>query len=321
LIAATARGKGALDDTTWSAAQAHSIWQGSAGAPRIIQIPFPQGDARVRGWPLLYSEQTKELWLVPIAVGSGTAAMIGIDYHRRATFALEQIELAHVLALQLSLFLQIFRMAKRERAGAITDERNRMAQEIHDSLAQGLTGITIQLNAAQARMTGNPGAAETHIASARDLARTCLSEARRSVWALRPQALEQGTLVTALARVVDQFSSGENSHISFAVKGETRLLPPSIELNILRIAQEAITNAVRHSQGDRISVRLEYDRVDVRLEVEDDGSGDIARTKPASGDGLGLPGMESRAQTIGGRLCLRSKPGEGTLLTLTVPSS
>jgi signal transduction histidine kinase len=320
LMATTARGDEVFDDATWSALDASSIRQDFARSPQVIQIALPQSDARVCGWPLLFSNQTSELCLVPIIVGSAAVGMIGIDYHHIARFSQERIELAQVLALQLSLFLQICNMAKRERGAAITEERNRMAQEIHDSLAQGLTGIVIQLNAAQALLSGNPVAAEKHLATARDLARASLGEARRSIWALRPLALEEGNLAMALACVVDQLTSGENTQIAFAITGEIRSLPPYIELNILRIGQEAITNAVRHSRGSRVSVRLHYDQASLQLEIEDNGSGDIALTKSSSDGGLGLPGMEERAQRLGGRFSLCSIPGQGTLLTVTVPA-
>ena len=138
---------------------------------------------------------------------------------------------------------------------------------------------------------------------------------------MRPLALEDGNLATALTRVIDQLTAGETTQIAFEARGEIRPLPPNIELNVLRIGQEAMTNAVRHSQGDRISVRLHYEQASLRLEVGDNGSGDMGLTQESGTGGLGLPGMEESAHRIGGMLYVRSNPGEGTQLTLTVPPS
>src|SRR5262249_31473062 len=120
-----------------------ATWQSAVRSPSVIQIAHPQTDARVRHWPGVFSSETKELCLVPIIVGSAWVGAISIDFHHQERDSQERSELAHVLALQLGLFLQICDLARRERGAAITEERNRMAHDIHDSLAQALTGIVI----------------------------------------------------------------------------------------------------------------------------------------------------------------------------------
>lgn len=320
LIATTAIAEDAADQAPRPGPGARSIRQELAGGSKVVQIAAPQHDPRVRDWPRLFSAQTAELCLLPIPVAADSAQIMGIDFHEPARFSQEQIELARLLALQLGIFLQVRQLASQERGAAIVEERNRMAQEIHDNLAQGLTGIVVQLNAAEALLARGPEAVQRHLVAARDLARASLGEARRSVWALRPIALAEGSLATALAGVVDQFTVGTAAEIGLVVAGDVRPLPPDVELNILRIGQEAVTNAVRHARAQRITVQLDYEPTHVRLRIEDNGSGEIPAAT-ACGGGAGLSGMDRRARQVGGELTVRGMHGQGTRIELSVPTS
>ena len=204
---------------------------------------------------------------------------------------------------------------EQEQEAAVLEERNRMAMEIHDTLAQGFTGISIQLEAAEDALTSEPDAVRRHIVRARDLAHSSLVEARRSVQALRPQMLEEGGLVRALERLTEQMTT-DAVPVSFALCGEAMVLPAASEQHLLRIAQEALTNACRHGRAECISVLLRFKRKQIVLEVEDDGCGmDIS----APTTGFGLSSMQERAALIGGAVQIKSRAGQGTLVAVTMP--
>ena len=207
---------------------------------------------------------------------------------------------------------------KRERR-SVVEERARFAREMHDTLAQGLAGVVIQLEAAMHALPDKPETAEAHVARACQLARESLGGARRSVWALRPHGMEEGNLSSALSQIVDQLAPGSPTQISFATEGQGYELSGETEDNLLRIGQEAMTNALKHARPSQIRVVLDYDDERVRLRVEDDGQG-FDPSVTDQGDGLGLRGMRERVARIGGRLTVDSQPGEGTRVVVEVPA-
>jgi signal transduction histidine kinase len=225
--------------------------------------------------------------------------------------------LVSLFSRHLERLLELTRQSEERRRAAIVEERTRIAREIHDTLAQGFTGIVIQLNAAEQVIEGNSSAARQHLERARTLARTSLEEARRSVMALRPEALDQADLRAALEHLARQLTAGTGIQVETRASGEPRRLSADAELNLLRISQEAITNAVRHAEPKRIVVHLSYEIEAVRVEVHDDGSG-IASGHPPS-QGFGLTGMRERAEQLGGRFDLESQPGRGTTVTAVIP--
>lgn len=211
------------------------------------------------------------------------------------------------------------RSVKREFAAVLAD-RSRMAREIHDTLAQGLAGIAIQLEAAEDTLVSGPELARQHLARALTLARSSLAEARRSVLGLRPRALDGSNLVAALERSVADLAWGSDLTVKLETSTEPRPLPRSVEDNILRVAQEAVSNAVLHSGARVVRVELRYERYAVTLRVLDDGVGFSPEEVFVSpGDRLGLIGMRERAEEIEGRLSVHSEPGMGTEVLLTVP--
>jgi two-component system NarL family sensor kinase len=207
---------------------------------------------------------------------------------------------------------------KRAEEASILEERNRMAREIHDTLAQAFTGILAQVGAANQVLTDDLEATQAHLDLIKELARTGLSEARRSVIALRPQLLEEGSLQSALHRLVTQIRAAANdTTLYYEVKGTAYALPPEVESNLLRIGQEALTNATRHANADEIRVELIYDRDRFCLRVKDNGQGFGVGSIPAS-EGFGLLGMSERAERIGAQLTIGSQPGQGTEIIVTV---
>ncbi|MBW4542055.1 MAG: PAS domain S-box protein, partial [Myxacorys chilensis ATA2-1-KO14] len=185
-------------------------------------------------------------------------------------------------------------LQKRAEAASILEERNRMAREIHDTLAQAFTGILAQVGAANQVLTDDVEATGAHLDLIKELARTGLSEARRSVVALRPQLLEEGSLQSALHRLVAQLrTAAMDTTLYYEIEGAVYFLPTEVESNLLRMGQEALTNAVRHANADEIRVELVYDRDQVCLRVKDNGQGFGVGSIPSS-EGFGLLGMSER---------------------------
>ena len=204
---------------------------------------------------------------------------------------------------------------------AVLEERNRMAREIHDTMAQGFTGIVLQLEAAEQVFDDEPQEVPGHLVRAKDLARECLGEARRSVWNLLPRALEQLPLTDALQQAVDEFASVGREKAQLRVIGDARELAAEVQAALLRICQESLINVQRHAQATEAVVRLEFQPGQVSLEVCDDGVGfDRAATRArAEGGGFGLTSMEQRARLMSGRLEVRSAKGEGTRVRVIIP--
>jgi two-component system, NarL family, sensor kinase len=162
------------------------------------------------------------------------------------------------------------RERKRAEEASILEERNRMAREIHDTLAQAFTGILIQIGAATQVLTDDPEATQAHLDTIEDLARTGLTEARRSVTALRPQLLEEGNLSTALDRLVTQMRAATDTAVIYETQGKAYPLPDEVENNFLRIGQEALTNAIKYACASKIRMELIYDDAQCCLRVKDD---------------------------------------------------
>lgn len=209
-------------------------------------------------------------------------------------------------------------LQKQAEAASILEERNRMAREIHDTLAQAFTGILAQVGAANQVLADDVEASQAHLDLIKELALTGLSEARRSVIALRPQLLEEGSLQSALHRLMTQTRAAANdTTLYYEVKGTAYALPPEVESNLLRIGQEALTNAIKYANADEIRVELIYEQDQFLLRVKDNGQGFGVGSIPSS-EGFGLLGMSERAERINAQLSIASQPGRGTEITVTV---
>ena len=208
-----------------------------------------------------------------------------------------------------------------EEAGRMA-ERARLARELHDTLAQALTGVVLQLDAAEERSGRDAGAALDAVRTARELARETLEEARRSLWDLQPAALESGDLAGALGSEVRR-SSSDDLDASFRLTGEVRRVDPRSEEALLRIAQESLTNTRRHAAATTVEVSLDFAEAEVTLRIVDDGVGfepDAPGDPGGRGDGFGLTSMQQRAHLVGGRIDVRSAPGKGTEVCASVPA-
>jgi len=201
---------------------------------------------------------------------------------------------------------------------AVLAERNRIAREIHDTLAQGFAGISLQLEAVDETLSESPNVAREHLNRARSLVRSSLAEARRSVWELRSQALESADLASALTDVAQQLT-GNSVQAEVKVEGAPRRLPSAVEENLLRIGREALTNAVKHARANAIGVELNFERQRVFLSVKDDGCGFDPEHRTSQNDGgFGLISMRERAAHIGAQLNIHSSPGKGTVVVVEV---
>lgn len=204
---------------------------------------------------------------------------------------------------------------------AVLGERSRIARELHDTLAAGLAGIVMQLEAAEDVLLDSPEESRDHLSRARDVAKASLAEARQSVWATRPQSLESGDLAMALSNTARQQTSASKTKLQFSVSGTPRPLPQQLESNFLRICQEAVTNALTHAHPTDIEIHLQYAPHHVTLQVADDGQGfDAANPVQDGAAHAGLLGMRERVQQIRGKLIVDSKPGAGTRIIVSAPS-
>lgn len=206
------------------------------------------------------------------------------------------------------------------REAGVLDERQRMAREIHDTLAQGLTGIITQLEAAK-QAQDRPDDWQRHLANAAQLTRTSLSEARRSVAASRPESLELSSLPVALADVAQHWSGMNGIAVEVTMSGDAQSLHPEIEVALLRTAQEALTNIARHAHATRVGVTLSYMGDEVVLDVRDDGIGFEPVTPTGDGGtGFGLIAMRQRVNRVAGTLAIESEPGGGTAVSARIPA-
>lgn len=248
-----------------------------------------------------------------VAIGAGRVLgekMSEQHERRRETVARLAAALEENAGLQAQLVTQA-------REAGVLDERQRMAGEIHDNLAQGLAGIITQLQAAQ-RVWHQPGTARGHVDRALALARSSLTEARRSVQALRPAPLADAQLPEALRELTRRWADDTGHELRFEVTGERVPLSPAIEEALYRVTQEALTNVARHARASRVGVTLSYLPDVVLLDVRDDGRGmaDPDRT----GTGFGLPNMRQRVRSVGGALEIETAVGAGTTVNVRVPA-
>ncbi|MGW3565810.1 sensor histidine kinase [Streptomyces sp. NPDC000941] len=231
---------------------------------------------------------------------------------RAETIAALEKALAENAALHAQLVLQA-------REAGVADERRRLAAEIHDTIAQGLTGIITQLQVVSS--TADPGLAREHLDRAQALARRSLGEARRSVQNLAPAALEHDTLPEALKKTVSEWSERTGVTARLTITGTEEPLHDEVAATLLRIAQEALANTGRHARAARAGVTLSYMGDEVTLDIRDDGRGfdPLAAAPRTSSGGFGLDGMRVRAERIAGTVAVESEPGQGTAISARVP--
>jgi signal transduction histidine kinase len=205
------------------------------------------------------------------------------------------------------------------RFNAVLAERNRIAREIHDTLAQDIVGIGVQLELVSRLLVTSIDAARTHLDQARALIKSSLAEARSSIWNLRSQSAEGAELPSRISAAAAQAANGRPMKVLFRVHGTYRAAPRQTEDQLLRIAQEAVNNAVHHAGAQQIEVTLNYNAGGLQLLIADNGRGFTQNVGSfAAGGHFGLRGMQERAREIGGKLDISSADAEGTRISVTV---
>jgi two-component system, NarL family, sensor kinase len=271
---------------------------------------------------------------VPIYAGETAIGVLNVASEDWRELAPEELQLLHIIGDQIGLAIQRARIsAEHTRAAArlaTTEERSRLARDIHDTLAQGLAAITLQLETADALSAAKPERAQEAIRRALTLARRNLEEARRSVIDMRAAPLQGHTLREALALLVQQTREESGVRVTFRCLPAKQfpVLADRIETGIYRVAQEALANASKHAQARHIQLKLVATRDELCLYVKDDGRGfdpdqvgqEQARGQARQEEGhFGLLGMSERVKLLSGTLCISSEPGAGTCIVACVP--
>jgi ligand-binding sensor domain-containing protein/two-component sensor histidine kinase len=246
----------------------------------------------------------------------GAAFAFRLEPHFYQTYWFDSLSALVFGLLCYAVYVWRVRQVK-SRFGAVLAERNRIAREIHDTLAQGFIGVSVHLEVAASTLPESAGQAREQLETARTLVRSSLSEARRSIWQLRSPETADGNLASRLSGFIQQAASKARAKIEFQVSGTHRPLPPEMENELLKIGQEAVVNALRHSDANIIRVDLLFEPRRFRMTIADDGHGFVPATSPAGPNGhFGLQGMRERAEQIHAELAVISTPGQGTQISV-----
>jgi signal transduction histidine kinase len=298
-----------LTEPPWAEVAAH--WDGPWYDWRASMVDNPQVPRMIRE---IMSSGVVATLNVPMSVADKVTGFFTLHFKQRRPFRQDEIALTRAMANQAMLAMQLTRLSAQSRQSAVVAERNRMARDIHDTLAQGFTGIIVQLNAANdAKTSGMLTESDAHLARASELARDSLSEARRSVLALRPLALEEKSLPHALEELFRKMTAGTDLALDFNLHGATGELPPEAEENLLRIGQEVLTNVLRHAAATTFQASLSFTSGAFILELRDDGCGFDIHGKH---EGFGLNGIRERVEGMAGTLLIESAPARGTTVRI-----
>jgi PAS domain S-box-containing protein len=297
------------------------VWQSrNAGrAPQIFQLSLKNPVLGARWIKSLKARGIKTLMLVPLVLGEQNLGLVELHFESSVHFTSEDLELAQSLGNHATLALQLNRLTSRGEQLAVTEERNRMAREIHDTMAQAFAGIVLHSEALGASLGVSKRRSRIALSQVQKLARSGLDEARRSVQALRPKALEGSTLSQALEQVGSNIASRAKLSFHFRQRGEPKILHREMQNELFRIAQEALTNVAKHAQATSVWINLTYSAQQVSLKIRDDGVG-LAMTASRKSNGTyGLASMRERAQRISGQLQIKRQKSGGTSIHVQVP--
>jgi signal transduction histidine kinase len=263
----------------------------------------------------------RSAYLLPLVFGESSVGFISLLFRQSEALSAERAELALAFAHQATLSIGLKKLGMAAKDAAVLAERNRIGQEIHDGLAQGFTGILMQLGAAEEAMheCTRSSPLPAILTRIRDLAREGLAEARRSVGALRPEQLKRQGLELALRALCERTTVDGRVKCHFEGGMNAEGLAPEKQHELLRIAQEAISNALRHAHPNNVYIELTENDSLWSLTVRDDGRGMTLNPELYAQQGYGLNNMRERAGAIGGEIHIDSKPGEGTRVSVALP--
>jgi signal transduction histidine kinase len=265
-------------------------------------------------------DRLQRMFVLPLVFGERTVGCIGLTFRHKEPISPQATELLVALGYQATLAIELTFRAYASKSAAVLMERNRIGQEIHDGLAQAFTGILMQLGAVEELKTVSKCPQLPVVLNRiRDLAKEGLTEARRSVLALRPEETRRGSLTVALTQLAERSSIPGRVTSTFEGGTIATGLPPEHEHALLRIAQEAVSNAVRHAHPKNVRIALKESDGHWALSISDDGVGLEGGPELCAKTGFGLDNMRDRAKAIGGEWRLDSKPGQGTRISVLVP--
>jgi len=260
---------------------------------------------------------------VPLVKGDRLLGIMNVATPQWDVFTPQDIEILSAIGHQIATAIERTQLAEQATRMALVEERNRLAREVHDTLAQELTGIALQLEAADALLEHSPDRARARIRQALERTRESLEEARRSVLDLRAGPLERQALPAALETLGQRFTAETGTPVDSLLELVGPRLPARVEEALYRIAQEALVNIRRHAQASAVRIELRQESDSVLLIVADNGRGFDAQLQGAGAHthGFGLIGMQERARLLSGEMQISSCPGAGAQVEVTIPLS
>jgi signal transduction histidine kinase len=273
-------------------------------------------DPRFEWWPREHPDMDSFLGVPIVAKGGVLGAFYLTNKVAADQFTDDDQRLIELFAAHAAIAIENAGLFERSRELTVVEERNRLARDLHDSVAQTLFSLSLTTEAALARATN--GAATDELEQVRDLARAALNEMRSIVFELRPADLAADGLVATLVKHADVLGRVFGQHIDVNVVSE-RPLDPDVELELFRIAQEAISNALKHARAAKIEITVDIDRAPARIVVSDDGVGFDPSDVGARSRHLGLTSMEERARALGATLTIDAHQGAGTTVRAELP--
>jgi signal transduction histidine kinase len=295
----------------------HGLLGAMLESPEPFRTPDIRDHPRFRGWwPRAHPQMCSFLGVPIVARGEVIAAFYLTDKEGAEEFDRDDQRVIEMLAAHAAIAIENARLLERSRELSIVEERNRLARDLHDSVSQKLFGLVLCAESAATLLGRDGAAAREEVARLGELAQDALRELRGLIFELRPPSLEEEGLAATLRKHVEVLERIHDRDIELRITGTARPAPEA-EGEVLRIAQEALNNAVRHARAERIELRLQASDGRLTLTVADDGVGFDPALR--GGGGFGLPGMRERVERLGGTLRVESAPGAGTLVRAEVP--